>query len=221
MIWPETLVNAALFNTMHSMYLDEQEVETSSTDRASTINRSPSHLDSPPSAWFSLLSWVPFFSASNSKKAHPRFVFFSRALALATMWSIVPSYLFTALSQFTPLCWIFSGTVPTKVASPNIPSFTAAHKANVTTTASPSPRYTRQFLDGSLSTPPIPKKNIVINQLFGYNTGLGMGILTFDWAMIAYEGSPLVTPWWAEVNVLATLILVFWIVAPIMYCEDL
>ena len=41
----------------------------------------------------------------------------------------------------------------------------------------------------------IAPNNIVVNQLFGYSTGLGMGFLTFDWNVIAYNGSPLVTPW--------------------------
>ena len=35
-------------------------------------------------------------------------------------------------------------------------------------------------------------------QLFGYYSGLGMSVLTFDWGMISYIGSPLATPWWAE-----------------------
>jgi OPT oligopeptide transporter protein len=37
-------------------------------------------------------------------------------------------------------------------------------------------------------------QNIVVNQLFGTMTGLGMSILTFDWSMISFIGSPLVTP---------------------------
>jgi len=40
----------------------------------------------------------------------------------------------------------------------------------------------------------IAPNNVVVNALFGTNTGLGMGILTFDWSMISYIGSPLVTP---------------------------
>lgn len=40
----------------------------------------------------------------------------------------------------------------------------------------------------------IAPKNVVVNTLFGTSTGLGMGILTFDWSQIAYNGSPLVTP---------------------------
>ena len=40
----------------------------------------------------------------------------------------------------------------------------------------------------------IAPENVVVNLLFGTNTGLGMGLLTFDWTMITYIGSPLVTP---------------------------
>ena len=40
----------------------------------------------------------------------------------------------------------------------------------------------------------IAPKNVVVNTLFGTSTGLGMGILTFDWSQIGYIGSPLVTP---------------------------
>jgi OPT family oligopeptide transporter len=40
----------------------------------------------------------------------------------------------------------------------------------------------------------IAPNDIVVNQLFGTLSGLGMSIFTFDWAMISYIGSPLVTP---------------------------
>jgi hypothetical protein len=40
----------------------------------------------------------------------------------------------------------------------------------------------------------IAPNNIVVNNLFGYVSGLGMGFLTFDWAMISYFRSPLVIP---------------------------
>jgi hypothetical protein len=40
----------------------------------------------------------------------------------------------------------------------------------------------------------IAPNNVVVNQVFGTVTGLGLGMFTFDWATIAYIGSPLVTP---------------------------
>ena len=40
----------------------------------------------------------------------------------------------------------------------------------------------------------IAPNNVVINTLFGINTGLGMSSLTFDWGIISSLGNPLVTP---------------------------
>jgi OPT family small oligopeptide transporter len=61
--------------------------------------------------------------------------------------------------------------------------------------------------------------NVVVNQLFGTVSGLGMGVLTFDWSMISYIGSPLVQPWWAEVNTFVSFVLWFWVITPILYCK--
>ncbi|KAI0919974.1 hypothetical protein AcV5_001906 [Taiwanofungus camphoratus] len=59
--------------------------------------------------------------------------------------------------------------------------------------------------------------NVVVNQLFGYESGLGMSVLTFDWSQIAYIGSPLATPWWAEANVAVGFVFFFWFLTPILY----
>jgi OPT family small oligopeptide transporter len=59
--------------------------------------------------------------------------------------------------------------------------------------------------------------NIKVNQMFGYRSGLGMSVLTFDWAQIAYIGSPLATPWWAEANVGFAFVFFYWLIAPILY----
>lgn len=59
--------------------------------------------------------------------------------------------------------------------------------------------------------------NIVINQLFGTQQGLGMLPITFDWNQIAgYIGSPLVPPFFAIGNILAAIIVVYWFVVPIV-----
>jgi OPT family small oligopeptide transporter len=63
----------------------------------------------------------------------------------------------------------------------------------------------------------IAPNNIIVNQLFGVTSGLGMSIITFDWAQIAFNGSPLVTPWWTEANVLAGFVFFMWILTPILY----
>lgn len=60
-------------------------------------------------------------------------------------------------------------------------------------------------------------KNVVIANLFGVSSGLGLFPLTFDWAQITYIGSPLLVPFWAAVNVVGGLALVMWIIAPLMY----
>ncbi|KAI8459070.1 oligopeptide transporter 4 [Phakopsora pachyrhizi] len=59
--------------------------------------------------------------------------------------------------------------------------------------------------------------NRLVNQLFGTTNGLGLSILTFDWSQIAYIGSPLVAPWWAEVNVAVGFVIFFYILGPILY----
>ena len=51
---------------------------------------------------------------------------------------------------------------------------------------------------------------------FGVSSGLGLFPMTFDWAQIAYIGSPLLTPWWAAANVVGGLVIVMWIIAPIL-----
>ncbi|ORY88573.1 OPT oligopeptide transporter [Leucosporidium creatinivorum] len=63
----------------------------------------------------------------------------------------------------------------------------------------------------------IAPNNVVVNQLFGVSTGLGMGLFTFDWSQIAYIGSPLVIPWWAQVNVFFGFFFAFWVIVPAMY----
>jgi len=65
----------------------------------------------------------------------------------------------------------------------------------------------------------IAPQNPTVNALFGTNTGLGMGLLTFDWSMVSWFGSPLMTPWWAEANVLAGLVIFYWVLCPILYCK--
>jgi OPT family oligopeptide transporter len=63
-------------------------------------------------------------------------------------------------------------------------------------------------------------KNVVVANLFGVASGLGLFPVTFDWAQIAYIGSPLLTPFWAAMNVVGGLVLVMWIIAPIAYYKN-
>ncbi|KAJ3522801.1 hypothetical protein NMY22_g11731 [Coprinellus aureogranulatus] len=63
----------------------------------------------------------------------------------------------------------------------------------------------------------IAPDNIPVNQMFGYLHGMGMSLITFDWAQIAYIGSPLATPWWAEANIAVGFVFFFWILTPVLY----
>ncbi|KAF9386482.1 hypothetical protein CPB97_003656 [Podila verticillata] len=63
----------------------------------------------------------------------------------------------------------------------------------------------------------INPKNHVLSQIGG-SQALGIGALTLDWNMIVgYIGSPLVTPWWAQVNITIGLVCIAYILFPIMY----
>ncbi|KII91025.1 hypothetical protein PLICRDRAFT_28874 [Plicaturopsis crispa FD-325 SS-3] len=63
----------------------------------------------------------------------------------------------------------------------------------------------------------IAPNNVPLNAMFGYTHGMGMSVLTFDWSQIAYIGSPLATPWWAEANVFGGFVFFFWFLTPILY----
>lgn len=63
----------------------------------------------------------------------------------------------------------------------------------------------------------IAPNNVKVNQMFGYLSGMGMSLVTFDWAQISYIGSPLATPWWAEANVAFGFVFFFWFLTPILY----
>ncbi|KAI0089580.1 small oligopeptide transporter [Irpex rosettiformis] len=63
----------------------------------------------------------------------------------------------------------------------------------------------------------IAPQNVVVNQLFGESSGLGMSILTFDWTQMTYIGSPLATPWWAQGNIAGSILFFYWFLCPVLY----
>ena len=146
MIWPTNLVTAALFNTLHAQ-------QTSGAKGRGGITRER----------FFCYVFVGYICYSQ---------FFCSVLGPAALIVIIldffPTYLFTALSSFSWICWM------------------APH-------------------------------NPTVNQLFGVNHGLAMGVLTFDWGQIAYNGSPLPIPWWAMANVAVTVVFFFWFLLPVLY----
>ncbi|KAF9917394.1 hypothetical protein FBU30_000774 [Linnemannia zychae] len=66
----------------------------------------------------------------------------------------------------------------------------------------------------------INPKNVVLSQLTGSN-GLGIGVISLDWSAASYYIGPLVTPWFAQVNILVGFILVAWIMVPWAYYTNL
>jgi OPT oligopeptide transporter protein len=149
MIWPEILANAAIFNTLHTQ-------ETTGTLARGGISRQR----------FFTYILIGYFFYSQFSSSLPAF------LIIHIILDFLPSYLFTALSYFSWVCWI----------APN---------------------------------------NVKINQLFGVTHGLSMGLITFDWGQVtAFNGSPLLYPWWTAANVGFTLVLFYWILIPILYVSS-
>ncbi|KAJ6785179.1 hypothetical protein PWT90_01590 [Aphanocladium album] len=66
----------------------------------------------------------------------------------------------------------------------------------------------------------IAPKNPIVNQVFGMKSGIGLLPFTFDWAQIAYIGSPLVIPAWAILNILASLVFWIYIITPAIYYSN-
>lgn len=62
--------------------------------------------------------------------------------------------------------------------------------------------------------------SVVVSNLFGVVSGLGLFPLTFDWAQVTYIGSPLLVPFWAAMNVVGGLVIVMWIAAPLAYYSN-
>ena len=145
MVWPQNLVACTLLNTLHA----EEDEESGGITRY----RFFMYLLGGTFAFFFLPGK---FTSNNS------------AVACSFLNITYSGFLFTGLSVFSWICWIFPRNVP-------------------------------------------------VNQLFGVATGLGMSVVTFDWSQIAWIGSPLMIPWWAEVHVFAGFVLFYWIMVPILY----
>ncbi|KAG8988455.1 hypothetical protein FRB90_002728 [Tulasnella sp. 427] len=62
--------------------------------------------------------------------------------------------------------------------------------------------------------------NIIVNQLFGTVSGLGMSLVTFDWTQINLAPAPMITPFWAQVHAFGTFVIIYWIVGPILYYNN-
>ncbi|KAF9372444.1 hypothetical protein CPB97_001260 [Podila verticillata] len=65
----------------------------------------------------------------------------------------------------------------------------------------------------------IDPKNTVLSQITG-SKGLGFGTIALDWSTFSAVG-PLVTPWFAQVNILIGFVLVVYVMVPWAYYTDL
>lgn len=63
--------------------------------------------------------------------------------------------------------------------------------------------------------------NVVVNQLFGQVSGLGFSPITFDWSQVAYNNSPLVSPFLAQVNVIIGWLFFYAILPCIIYYKNI
>ncbi|KAG0284872.1 hypothetical protein BGZ97_008037, partial [Linnemannia gamsii] len=67
----------------------------------------------------------------------------------------------------------------------------------------------------------IDPKNHVLATIGGIE-GLGVGAISLDWNnIVSYLSSPLVVPWWAQVNIALGFFLIAWVMVPIAYYTDL
>ncbi|CAF3601271.1 unnamed protein product [Rotaria sordida] len=67
----------------------------------------------------------------------------------------------------------------------------------------------------------IKPDNILLSQITGIY-GLGIGSIELDWnAWVSFLGSPIVVPFWAQVNILVGFVVLAWIITPIAYYNNL
>ncbi|KAF9110360.1 hypothetical protein BGX27_006455 [Mortierella sp. AM989] len=63
----------------------------------------------------------------------------------------------------------------------------------------------------------INPKSVVLSQIGG-ERALGLGVISLDWNnIVSFLTSPLVVPWWAQVNIAIGFVLIAWIMCPIAY----
>ncbi|KAF9929717.1 hypothetical protein BGZ67_006168 [Mortierella alpina] len=67
----------------------------------------------------------------------------------------------------------------------------------------------------------IKPDNLVLSQITGAG-GLGFGAISLDWNnIVSFLGSPLIVPWWAQVNIGLGFFLIAWVMVPIAYYTNL
>ncbi|KAF9110362.1 hypothetical protein BGX27_006457 [Mortierella sp. AM989] len=67
----------------------------------------------------------------------------------------------------------------------------------------------------------INSENLLLSQIGG-DRSLGVGVISLDWnVIVGYLTSPLVVPWWAQVNIAIGFVIIAWILCPIAYYTNL
>ncbi|KAF9994861.1 hypothetical protein BGZ79_000358 [Entomortierella chlamydospora] len=67
----------------------------------------------------------------------------------------------------------------------------------------------------------IKPDSVLVSQIGGARS-LGVGVISLDWNVInSYFSSPLVVPWWAQVNIGIGFFLIAWVLVPITYYTNL
>ncbi|KXX73898.1 Sexual differentiation process protein isp4 [Madurella mycetomatis] len=80
------------------------------------------------------------------------------------------------------------------------------------------PGFLAQFLSSFAFITWMAPNNPVINQLFGYSTGLSLLPITFDWTQITgFVGSPLIPPWHAIANTMIGVVLFFIFLSSVLH----
>nr|QBZ39423.1 sexual differentiation process protein 1 [Thermochaetoides thermophila] len=80
------------------------------------------------------------------------------------------------------------------------------------------PGFLAQFLSSFAFVTWLFPDSPVVNQLFGYTTGLSLIPITFDWTQITgFVGSPLIPPWHAIANTMIGVIIFFVFLASIIH----
>ena len=67
----------------------------------------------------------------------------------------------------------------------------------------------------------IKPNDVIVNQVFGSSTGLGLIPITFDWNQIAgYIGSPLIPPIGTIFTIFSSIVVIFWIIVPAIHYSN-
>ncbi|SPQ22322.1 ba9f9298-0c3e-4ebf-8cd9-b40bdfe8c54c [Thermothielavioides terrestris] len=80
------------------------------------------------------------------------------------------------------------------------------------------PGFLAQFLSSFAFVTWLAPNSPIVNQLFGFSTGLSLLPITFDWTQISgFVGSPLIPPWHAIANTMVGVVLFFVILASVLH----